>query len=263
MKIHMNKSRYQIAAFGAALAATLALAAPALAQTTTTPPMQGPQGGGHMMMHRAPGVFGTVSAVNGTTLTVTSKAWTKPGTTGTSAATTYTVDASSATVTKNNAASTLGSVAVGDMVMVQGAVNGTSVVATKINDGMGGMMMHGKGGTPPAQIIQGNGEPVIGGAVTAINGNTLTVTNKSNVTYSVDASSATVEKANATSTLANITVGDNVVVQGTVNGTSVSATSVIDQGVATSANAGGTTPGKGPGFLGAIGGFFQHIFGFF
>jgi Domain of unknown function (DUF5666) len=267
----MKNSRYQIALAGTALAATLVLAAPAFAQTTTTVPPQGGQGAGHMMMHRAPGVFGTVAAINGTTLTVTSKAWAKPGSTATpatpAAGTTYTVTTSGATVTKNGAASTLGSVAVGDTVMIQGTVDGSSVTATKINDGMGGMMMGGKGGktggTPPAQIIKGNGDPVIGGAVTAVSGSTLTVTNTSNVTYSVDASSAIVEKGNATSTVSNVAVGDNVVVQGTVNGTSVAATSVMDQGAAPSTATDSNASGKASGFMGAIGGFFQHLFGFF
>lgn len=109
--------------------------------------------------------------------------------------------------------------------------------------------------------------PGVFGAVSAVNGATLTITDKSNVTYTVDATSATIEKADAASTISNVAVGDNVIVQGTVNGTSITATSVIDSGAALQPSATGTTTGapragRG-GFMGMIGGFFQHMFGFF
>ena len=81
--------------------------------------------------HAKNGVMGTVSAVNGTTLTVTSKGFGKSPT-----ATTYTVDASSATVTKSGTASSVSVIAVGDTVMVRGTVSGTSVTAKTIMDGM-------------------------------------------------------------------------------------------------------------------------------
>ena len=122
--------------------------------------------------------------------------------------------------------------------MVQGTVSGTKVTATTIRDGVmpGGMKSGtgtgaGKGAPQMPSGITGNGEPVVGGNITAINGSTLTITNKSNVTYTIDATNATIMKGNATSTLSNVAVGDSVVVQGTVNGTSVTASTVIDQGV--------------------------------
>lgn len=254
--------------------ATLALAAPALAATATPGNSGWGQGGWQgSTMHvgtRAPGVFGTVASISGTTLTVTSKMPQRPGgTTGTATVTptTYTVDASNATVTKNNAASTLSAVSVGDMVMVQGTVSGTNVTATTIHDGLVPMRagMHPgqkPGGAQPNSIIQGNGEPVVGGSITAINGSVLTITNKSNVTYSVDATNATIEKGNATSTLSSVTVGDNVLVQGTVNGSSITASSVIDQGVAPAAGSTATPPKGVMGFFSGIGGFFAHLFGF-
>jgi len=120
-------------------------------------------------------------------------------------------------------------------------------------------------------IIQGNGEPVIGGAIAAISGTTLTVTNASNVTYTIDAASSTVVVKGASSTFANVAVGDNVLVQGVVNGNSVTASSIIDQGakganasstnVSSSKSRGGFGASIG-GFFGSIGGFFQHLFGF-
>ena len=207
-------------------------------------------------MGQAPGVFGTVASVSGNTLTVTSKMG--PGGT---AGTTYTVDATNATVTKNGASSSVSNVSTGDTVMVQGTVSGTSVTATSIRDGLP------QGQKPQTPVIQGNGQPVIGGNVTAINGSTLTVTNKSNVTYTVDATSATVEKGNAVSSISNVAVGDNVVVQGTVNGNAVTASSVIDSGAAPTANSTTNTSGAHQGgmggFFSGIGSFFHRLFGFF
>lgn len=224
---------------------------------TATSIRDGVMGGGRMVGGKASGVVGAVASVSGNTLTVTSKM----GSNG-AAATTYTVDATNATVTKSGAASSVSNIAVGDTVMVAGTVSGTTVTATSIRDGV----MGASGAKTPAQSpIQGNGEPVVGGAITAINGTSLTVTNKSNVTYAVDASTATIVKGNVTSSISNVNVGDNVIVQGTVNGTSVAASSVIDQGAA--ATNAGNTPSQGhSGFVGgifsAIGGFFGHLFGF-
>jgi hypothetical protein len=213
-------------------------------------------GGGEGMVGR--GTFGTVAAVAGDTLTVTSRVG-KNGTT-----TTYTVDATNATVIKNGSSSSVSAIGVGDTIMVSGTVSGTSITATLIRDGMpqGGLKMR----TPAQSPLKGNGEPVIGGAVTAINGTTLTVTNKSNVTYMVDASAATIVKDNATSSLSTINTGDNVIVQGAVNGTSVTASSVDDQGGAAPSMSTSTpqngSAGPHKGIFGAIGGFFSHLFGF-
>ena len=222
-------------------------------------------GFGHGMAGRAPGVFGTVTAISGNSLTISSKGFGAQAT-----ATTYTVDATSATVTKNGTASSLGNVAIGDTVSVQGTVSGSNVTATAIRDGMLGRGTGIKPGqhatsTRPASIIQGNGQPVIGGNVTAINGSSLTVTNKSNVTYTVDATNATVAKGNAASSVSNIVVGDNVVVQGTVNGSSVTASSVMDSGAvsANSTNTSSAHRGGIGGFISGIGGFFHSLFGFF
>jgi hypothetical protein len=262
---------------------TFAVAAPAFAQTTssnTNTPASGWQRGSGTHA-RMPGVFGTVSAISGTTITITGKTPPVRSTTGAAptpgTAVTYTVDASNATVTKGSTASTVSAIVVGDTIMVQGTVTGTNVVATTIRDGVmpGGArgMGMGKGagagtasaGTARTPIIQGNGEPVIAGTVSSESGSTLTIGTKSNITYSVDATNATITKAGATSTISSVATGDSVVVQGTVNGTSVVASSVIDQGVPPTST--GTT-GTGQaqhGFFGALGGIFGgflHMFGF-
>jgi hypothetical protein len=218
-----------------------------------------------------PAVVGVVASVSGTTLTVSEKHWKLTGKAGDATnaapvATSYTVDASNATVTKNGAASTVSAIAVGDTVMVSGTVNGTQVTATTIRDGVVNRPGLGQPLEPGMEIashtpaIAGNGQPVIGGNVTAVSGNTLTVTNASNVTYTVDATSAKIVKAGVTgATLSSIAVGDSVVVQGTVNGTSVVAASVIDQAKPSISN---PEAGEHRGFMGAIGGFFAHLFGF-
>lgn len=211
------------------------------------------------------GVFGTVSSVNGSTIIVLQRN-PKDNT-----MTAYTVDASNATIMKNGASSSVSNISVGDTAMVQGTVSGTSVTATIIRDGV---LMQGreqerwqKPDKNIKSIIQGNGQPVIGGSVTAISSSTLTITNKSSITYTVDTSNATIMKDGVASNIGNISVGDNVVIQGTVNGTSINASLVIDQGNGpANANATSTNPtsrGIMGGFFNSVGGFFRHLFGFF
>lgn len=114
--------------------------------------MQGPLQpvGGHFGPGpaRIPGVFGKVTAISGTNLTITSMGRFNASTTHTgftNTSTTYSVDASNAIVLKGGSSSTFSAIAVGDTVMVQGIVTGDSVVATRIIDGVepGIMMMHG------------------------------------------------------------------------------------------------------------------------
>ncbi len=98
---------------------------------------------------------------------------------------------------------------------------------------------------------------------------TLTVTNASNVAYMINTASFTVFMKRVSSTLANVAVGDNVIVQGAVNGNLMTASSIIDQGAkgtntsSTNGHPHGGNIGVGfGGFFGAIGGFFRHLFGF-
>ena len=228
------------------------------------------QGGGRGMMGR--GVVGTVSAVNGTTLTITSRPWGKPAADGTTPApTTYTVDASSAQVTKDKVASSISAIAIGDTVMVQGTVTGSSVKATKIRDGLPIRNQNGQDNQSeskdfPAQSIQGNGQPIIAGTITTVSGKNITITNKSNASFTVDATNAQIRNGDATSSVSTLTVGDRIIVQGTINGNAVVAYSIIDSGQATTAtnNSQSGQPQKmeNHGFFGGIGSFFSHLFGF-
>lgn len=78
------------------------------------------------------GIAGTISAINGSTLTVTGKD-----------GTTYTINAASTTVAKVVQLQ-VSDLKVGDTIGVQGSVSGTSVTANHIMDGM-----------PPAPTWQG------------------------------------------------------------------------------------------------------------
>jgi hypothetical protein len=236
---HMIKKRITIplAALALMLTAGGGLAVAAHADTSTTAATtqstdQGPGG-----THTPPAAVGTVTAVDGNTVTLTDK---KSGTT-------YTIDVSSATITKRSAptasSSTTGTtstgtsrtwtpptettitasdIAVGDTLMVQGTVSGTTITATKVEDGVGGFGGHGGGMGGP----DGRG-PGVQGTVTAVNGNTITVTGKNGTTYTIDGSSSKVTKMETIS-VSDIQVGDIIGAQGTVSGDSVTATHIMD-----------------------------------
>lgn len=264
----MIKIKYLSLAVAAGFVLSAAIALPTFADNQVGASVRG---GARFGMHgigMPPGIVGTVAAINGTTITVNGNV--KPNMASTSA-TAYTVDASSAKVFKNGTTSAVSSIATGDIVMVRGTVTGTNITATVITDGMNRTNGKGEGpegvgkgldkkpsSTPP---IQGNGQPVIAGNIASISGTTLTVTNASNITYTIDASSAKIVKGGTTTTVSGIAVGDAVIVQGAVNGTAITASSVIDQGVANHASATANV-GLHLGFFGSIGNFFKHLFGF-
>ncbi len=240
------------------------------------PESMGDRGGPNGATRVRPAAFGQVTAINGNILTVAGK----QGFGSTSTAVTYSVNAANATILKNNATSSLSAVAVGDTVVVQGSVSGQSITATTIHDGIppmgrGGIGGQGKSGmmrewndnngstTPNDRndqpMITGNGQPVILGTISSINGSSVTITNKSNVTYTVDTTNAKIVQGRNTIAISGLTTGDSVIIQGTVNGTSVNATSII---VDTKILANQSAPTDGGGFMGSISRFFGKIFGF-
>jgi hypothetical protein len=232
-----TKQQLLAAAAGAVVTLGLGAGAVTFAATGTSPVAA--LTGTVKTMH-APGVGGTVTAVSGNTITVT-------GADGK----TYTIDATSAAITKDETV-TVSSVAVGDTIMANGTVNGTSVTATAIHDGK--MPAGGAGfGRDMGGMMGGRG---VHGTVSAISGTTLTVTStntKTSVTstYTVDASSATVLKGDgttkpSTSTLSAVVVGDTVSIQGTVSGTSVTAKTIIDGPIPTNGPKMGSWGGQKP-----------------
>lgn len=71
------------------------------------------------------------------------------------------------------------------------------------------------------------GQRGVAGTVSAVNGNTVTVTGKDGKTYTVDASGAKISKVVDLS-VSDIKVGDTVGVQGSVSGTTVTAKHIMD-----------------------------------
>ncbi len=215
-----------------------------------------------------PVVSGKVTSVSGDILMVTTHGWRHELKSSTTAPmTAYTVNASGAVVVKDGKTSSFAQIAIGDFVVVRGTMSGTSVAATNIRDVKKGPDIwhdaRGKGAAAMSTAfpIQGNGDPVIGGTVSAVSSSTLMVTAKAGQTYTVNAVNAKVVKRDVTNaTLANVSVGDAVVVQGAVNGASVTASSILDQAPAGAKGSAGTPPRRG--FFGAIGGFFTRLFGF-
>jgi len=180
------------------------LPAPTTSSTTQQPQRQ------------KPAAMGAITAISGTNITIEDK----------QAGTTYTIDASSATITKHAKPATQGAaptsttisasdLAVGDMVVVQGTVSGTTVTATSIETGRGG----GPGGM--------RGPRGVFGTVASVSGSTITVTGKDGKTYTVDATSAKASKVE-TINVSDIQVGDTVGVDGALSGTSVTATHIMD-----------------------------------
>lgn len=215
IKNTFKKSAFALAAL-AAIGGGAGVSAVASAQTSNTnpPSTTGNQTSGPQNFHRiGPGIMGTVASISGHTITVTGKN-----------ATTYTVDATNAKFFKKTADAQLGTVtiadvAVGDALGVRGAVTGTSVVATEVIDGVGSGIFRGHRGP-------GKGLGVMG-TVSAINGNTLTVTKPDGKTYTVDASNAKVSKVVDLS-VSGIKVGDHIGVEGAITGTSVVASHIMD-----------------------------------
>lgn len=157
---------------------------------------------------------GTVTAVSGTTITIT--AMRPDGTTPT-----LTVDASNSTVLYRGTQSSVSSIKVGDKIIVNGTLSGTTITATAISAGI----------TLPGAVLH-DIHPGTVGKVTAVSGTTLTITSqpdprtKTTKTFTVDATAATVMKSSGTGTIADITVGSVVLVEGTVSGSTITATMI-------------------------------------
>ncbi len=159
--------------------------------------------------------LGTITAVDGTTLTIETQA-------GTSTKVTTT----SATVVTVSSTGTLRDIATGDHLLVMGTASGTTVTAAQVVDRgastassasplpggpVGGGPVGGGQGVGPGG--NGGGAPVLG-TVSKISGTTITLTSASGTTSTIDASSATVviERIGSVSALKT---GESVVVTGT------------------------------------------------
>ncbi len=204
-----------------------------------------------------PAVVGKVSAINGNILSVVSQK--KNEQTATSSIT-FIVDATNAKILRGETVIKLSDIAIGDNIVVQGTVTGTNVLATIVRDGKVGNGKNDQGDNNQAMLqIQGNGQPIVAGKVSIISGSTITIANSSNITYTIDATNAKVVQGKNTIALSNIKIGDQVIVQGTVNGTSVIASTIIDQTKPASSS---DQPGAKKGMLNSVKNFFSRLFGF-
>ncbi len=151
------------------------------------------------------GITGTVTVVNGSTITVQ-----------TASNTTYTVNTSGALIRHTTTGDT--TLSSGDRVFIQGVVSGSSVVAAVVIDA------GAKSDPKPSDEDKRMG---IAGTVTAKSSSNITVLGKNGTTYTVSTVNATFWKnKHETTASSDISVGDTVLVQGTVTGSNVSGAKV-------------------------------------
>jgi Domain of unknown function (DUF5666) len=225
----------------------------ASATTASGGPNGGPSGG-----FGGGATSGTITALAGSTITLSS-----------TSGTTTKVTTSSSTTVSSSATAALGDVAGGDQVSVMGAVSGTDVTAERIVD-TGTTADAGPGqGAPSGQAPpsgqtgsnnsgqappSGSGGPGAGGPgaggpgggvrgqVTSVDGSTLVVTGRDGTTYTVTASSTTIVTKVTASSLTGLAVGEQVQVMGATGTDGTVTADRIIEGAA-SFGGGGGTPG--------------------
>lgn len=137
-------------------------------------PMMG-QGGLNGQANFKPMTMGTITSIDSNIITIESIKFNRPEskndkTTTTKETITYKVDASNASFTEEGETASISDVSVGDRISIEGTINDTSIVATKIH--IGNNMKNGDEIKNNA-IKEGTGEPVVD------NGNTNTSQNNS------------------------------------------------------------------------------------
>lgn len=155
---------------------------------------------------------GTVTAINGSTITIKSDRDN----------TTYAVVADGAKIYQGSSAKTVADIKIGDTILVDGSISGTSILAIRI-------LNTDRDKNIPDNNEWKNFKSGIVGEVTAVNGNILTVSAKSGTSYTVNTSGAKLQKEQGVAiNLSDIKVGDSVLIQGSVSGTTVTASNVFD-----------------------------------
>ena len=165
-------------------------------------------------------IAGKVTAINGTMITIVSP----------KDSVSYSIDAATATIAAglgNNAkARTIADVIVGQTIVVTGSQSGTAVMANRI----------AVGGTAEAKTkakeVREEMEDATRGLVTAVSGTTVTLQEREGKTYTVNAVTATITKkgekdTETTATLADVTIGTMIAVDGTVTDTTIVATKIM------------------------------------
>jgi len=206
----MNKVSKNLLMTGAAIA-SVAMPFAVSAQTTANLGKLNQMIGMHGQMHPMfmkpnfknmikPATAGTVTAINGTSISITTK--------------------DNKSVTVDATAPGVLNIKIGDLIIVEGTLNGTNAVATKIND---------VGTIPPGSRPFGDRRGFGMGmrhegafcTVSAINGSSITLTGPQNEVITVDASAANVS---------TLKIGDKVGFEGTVKTEAFTATAVRTAG---------------------------------
>lgn len=192
---------------------------------------------------RFPGTSGTITAIDGTTLTVKDQQNNSVKVT--------TDDNTRVTVEKTV---TVSDIAKGDRISVTGTQSGTTVAASRISimdaqaqtpnggqgqgtngppggfGGEGGFPGGGGNGTPPSSA---NAQPPGGftiGTVTAIDGGTITISSFDGSTVTVTTTSSTTVMKSAQGSLSDLKVGQNVRATGTTGSDGTVAATSINEG---------------------------------
>jgi ABC-type Fe3+-hydroxamate transport system substrate-binding protein len=160
-------------------------------------------------------------------------------------ASTVTVTTSSSTTVTKATAGAVSDIAVGDHVAITGTTASAGVSADQVTDSGG---QSGATGGPGGRL--GPGQDV-SGIVASVSNGAFTVTDTGGSTVAVTTSSATRVVVIQPASVANLAVGDTVVVTGTTTNGTVAATSI--QGGAAGRGFGPGGPG-GPGGSGGPGG---------
>lgn len=152
-------------------------------------------------------LIGTVTAVTGTSMTITAMK-----------GSTYLIDASDAAFAKGflktSSTMTIADVNIGDQIAIKGTINGTSVKASMVRD-------FGQKVETDKRIVKGT--------VASIGGSTIILNAATGTAYTIDIGSAKLIQGMmgmSSLTIADIQTGDQLIVKGTTSGTAVTATAI-------------------------------------
>lgn len=188
-----------------------------------------------------PSGFGTIASIDGSTLTLEDQS-----------GTTTKVLTSTSTVVTTSSTGSVSEVKVGDTVMVIGTGSGSQIAATRVvdagvvsadradaarRDGMGGPPGGGPGGAGGPGGMAGTR-----GVVQSVGDGTLTITSREGSTVTVTTSSSTEITIAETGTVADLQVGDQIMVMGTESDGTITATKIREGG-----RPGGPPPGSSSG----------------
>jgi hypothetical protein len=192
-------------------------------QTYGGPNGNGPNGGGRFDgRFGGRGAQGKITAVKGSTLTLDSTDFS-------GATTTMTVTTTADTKVTETVAGSVSDIAVGDNVFVVGESTGSAVTATNIVDNGERTTVfrnraNGQGG--PGFAGPGGRGSFTAGAVTSVDGSTITIKTVAGDTVTVSTTADTKVTVTKTIKLSDLAVGDTVRVNGTTTGTTIAADAI-------------------------------------